>query len=180
MESVDQEVVALVEQVRSFVYGRPSDRSVAAMLREERGTCSAKHRYLAQKFVEGFPDLEPQIVHRVHRIDREHALENFGEQAAGVVPPEGLVDVHRYLTIELNGRRVDIDATFPGPPWDGYSDMPLACGPGVDHPSEGDPDWEKRALEERFCDAALRDRFIEALSLSAPALRDPLRSDPPS
>jgi hypothetical protein len=73
-------------------------------------------------------------------------------------------DVHRYLTIDLNGRRAIVDATFPGPPWDGRSDLPLACGPGVDHPSEGDPDREKRTLEESYCDPVLRDRFIEALS----------------
>ena len=35
-----------VEAVRAIPYGRPSERSVAGMLREGRGTCSAKHRYL--------------------------------------------------------------------------------------------------------------------------------------
>jgi hypothetical protein len=164
MERADPELLELVELVRSFEYGRPSDRSVEAMLRERRGTCSAKHRFLARRLDEDFPDLEPRIVHRVYRVDRERARRDFGDRAAAVVPPEGLVDVHRYLTIELNGRRAIIDATFPGPPWDGRSDLPLACGPGVDHPSEGDPDREKRALEERYCDPVLRDQFIEALS----------------
>jgi hypothetical protein len=158
-------LIDLVEAVRALEYGRPSDRSVAAMLRERRGTCTAKHLHLAERIAELFPDCRPQIVHRVYRVDRERAAETFGAAAAEAVPAEGLVDVHRYLTIELVGRRVTIDATFPGgPPWDGASDVPLACGPGSDHASQGDPDTEKRDLEARYCDPAVREPFIAALS----------------
>jgi hypothetical protein len=109
------------------------------------------------------PDCEPQIVHRVYRIDRERARELFSQEAAGAVPPEGLVDVHRYLTIVVGGRRIAIDATFPGPVWDGVSDMALSCGPGQDYPSIGDPDIEKRRLEVEHCDPNLREQFIAAL-----------------
>lgn len=38
-----------------------------------------------------------------------------------------------------------IDATFPGPAWDGLSSLPLACGAGMDYPAGDDPDAEKRA-----------------------------------
>jgi hypothetical protein len=154
----------LVEAVRSLDYGRPSDRSVEAMLSERRGTCSAKHLFLATRLGELFPGCNPQIVHRVYRIDCAEARERFGERAAELIPDGGLVDVHRYLTIELNGKRTIIDATFPGPAWDGSSDLPLACGPGDDYPSTGDPDMEKRQLEAEFCDPALREPFIAALS----------------
>jgi len=58
------------------------------------------------------------------------AVELFGEQAADAVPIDGLVDVHRYLTAVVDGHRIVIDATFPGPAWDGTSDMPLSCGQG--------------------------------------------------
>ena len=34
----------------------------------------------------------------------------------------------------VEGRRINMDATFPGPPWDGRSSLPLACGPGRDYP----------------------------------------------
>jgi len=164
MRAADSKIVGLVEMVRGLEYGRPSDRSVEAMLDEGRGTCSAKHLFLARRLSEDCPECEPRLFHRVYRVDRERARRDFGERAAAVVPPEGLVDVHRYMTIEVNGRRTIIDATFPGPPWDGVSDLPLACGPGVDHPSEGDADSEKRELEDRYCDPVLRERFIEALS----------------
>lgn len=164
MRAPDPLLTELVETVRRLEYGRPSDGSVAAMWREGKGTCSAKHLALAEQLRDEFPECEPRLVHRVYRVEAEEARARFGERAAAAVPPEGLVDVHRYLTIELNGRRTIVDATFSGPPWDGISDLPLACGPGTDYPSEGDPDAEKRELQARFCDPVLRERFIVALA----------------
>jgi len=114
MRAADFKIVGLVEMVRGLEYGRPSDRSVEAMLDEGRGTCSAKHLFLARRLSEDCPECEPRLFHRVYRVDRERARRDFGERAAAVVPPEGLVDVHRYMTIEMNGRRTIIDATFPG------------------------------------------------------------------
>jgi hypothetical protein len=43
------------------------------MLRERRGTCSTKHLFLARAFYECFPETEPEIVHRVYRLERELA-----------------------------------------------------------------------------------------------------------
>jgi hypothetical protein len=151
----DATLVDLVEAVRAIPYGRPSDRTVDGMLREQRGTCSTKHLFLASVLTERFPDTEPVIVHRVYTLDRGHARELFGASVAAAVPDDGLVDVHRYLTVTLGGQRVEIDATFPGPAWDGLSSLPLACGAGMD---------EKRALEERHCDPEIRAPFIAALS----------------
>jgi hypothetical protein len=155
---------AVVEGVRSLPYGRPSERTVEAMLREGRGTCSAKHLHLARVLAERFPGTEPRIVHRVYTLDREEARARFGEAAAAAVPDGGLTDVHRYLTAVVDGRRITIDATFPGPPWDGRTPMPLACGPGEDHPAGTDPDVDKRALEALHCDPAVREPFIAALA----------------
>ena len=157
-------LVELVEAVRQLEYGRPSGRSVEAMIRERRGTCSAKHLFLARRFGSLIPSSRPRIIHRVYRIERKRAIELFGKQAAEAVPPEGLVDVHRYLTAVIDGRRLVIDATFPGPAWDGASDMPLSCGPGQDYPSVGDPDEEKHRLEVEHCDLELRERFISSLA----------------
>jgi hypothetical protein len=145
-------------------YGRPSDRSVEGMLRERRGTCSTKHLYLSEALEQRFPETEPQLVHRVYRLDRERARGLFGEKAAVFVPTEGLVDVHRYLTAVIEDRRIIIDATFPGDPWDGRSSLPLAVGPGRDYPAGADPDAEKRALEAEHCDLAMREPFIAALA----------------
>jgi hypothetical protein len=157
-------LVELVESVRSLPYGRPSDRTVESMLRERRGTCSTKHLYLARLLTERYPTSEPQIVHRVYRLDRRLAKRLFGLTVAEVVPANGLIDVHRYLLITLEGRRLTLDATFPGEPWDGRSSLPLACGPGEDIPARDQPEREKRALETRHCDPSVREPFIAALA----------------
>ncbi len=133
------------------------------MLRERRGTCSTKHLFLARTLVERFPKTEPLIVHRVYQLDRTRARELFDTRVANVIPVYGLVDIHRYLTIVVEGRRINVDVTFPGPPWDGRSSLPLACGPGRDYPAGEDPDAEKRALEIKYCDPAVREPFIAAL-----------------
>jgi hypothetical protein len=150
--------------VRALPYGRPSDRSVEGMLRERRGTCSTKHLFLARTLAECFPETEPLIVHRVYRLDRARAAKLFGAAVAEVVPEDGLVDVHRYLTIAVDGRRINVDATFPGPAWDSRSSLSLTCGPGRDYPVGEDPDAEKRALEAKHCNPDVREPFIAALA----------------
>lgn len=141
-------LVELVESIRSLPYGRPSVRTVEGMWRERRGTCSTKHLWLFGRLRERFPSTDPQIVHRVY-----------------TVVPEGIVDVHRYLTAVVDGRRIPLDVTFPSEAvWDGRSAMPLACEAGEDFPAGGDPDAEKRALEERFCDPAVREPYIASLA----------------
>jgi hypothetical protein len=124
----ESSLVEMVEAVRALRYARPSQHTVEAMLRERRGTCSTKHLFPAQALSERFPSTEPQIIHRVYRLERELARRLYGEEIADIVPVEGLTDVHRYLTITLDGRGMTVDATFPGDPWDGRSSMPLACG----------------------------------------------------
>jgi orotate phosphoribosyltransferase len=163
--AAERSLVELVEGVRALAYERPSERTVEAMLRERRGTCSTKHLFLAQALSERFPETEPQIVHRVYRLDRALAERLFGEGVASVMPAAGLVDVHRYLTITLDGRRIAVDATFAGERWDGRSPMPLACGEGEDFPAGKTPDEDKRALENEHCDSKVRERFIGALTV---------------
>lgn len=165
LRSPDASLVELVEAVRALPYGRPSDRTIEGMLRERRGTCSTKHLLLARTLAERFPDTEPRLVHRVYWLDRAGALKRYGEQVAQTVPENGfVVDVHRYLTIRLDDQRITIDATFLGPRWDGHSPLPLACGPGDDYPAGEDPDAEKRELERKHCDPAIREPFIGALA----------------
>ena len=159
----------LVESMRALPYGRPSERTTEAMLRERRGTCSTKHGYLAGEFARRFPETAPQIVHRVYRLTPEDARRRFGDGVAAVVPAAGVVDVHRYLTAMIGGRRIVIDATFPSPdPWDGRSSLPLACGPGKDHTAGADADADKRALERRHCDPTFREPLIAALAGRTP------------
>jgi hypothetical protein len=166
LQSESATLIELVEAVRQLPYGRPSDRSVEGMLRERRGTCSTKHGFLWQALTERFPATDPEIVHRVYRLDRATARRLFGESPAGAVPDDGLVDVHRYLLISTAAGRVTLDATFPGPSWDGRSALPVAAPEGRDYPAGDEPDAEKRRLESEFCDPRVREPFIAALSVS--------------
>ncbi|MFD5636665.1 hypothetical protein ACFWJM_21385 [Streptomyces sp. NPDC127077] len=163
--SEDASVAEVVDAVRMMPYGRPAERSAQGALAEWRGTCSTKHALLAAVLIERWPHTEPRLIHRVYRCTPEDAARSFGPLAAAAVPPEGLWDVHRYLTVELDGRRIVIDVTFPsGPGWDGAGSMPIACGPGTDHATGSDPDADKRALEEAHCDPRVREPFIAALA----------------
>jgi hypothetical protein len=144
---------------------------------EWRGTCSTKHALLAQLLAERWPPLRPRLIHRVYRAQRADVQHRHGAQVASVVPENGLIDVHRYLLIELDGRDVVLDVTFPGDaPWDGASPMPLACGPGEDVAAGADPDADKRALEARWCDPAVREPFIAALASGAADAGEPATS----
>lgn len=166
--SENPSLAEVVEAVRSIPYGRPLERSAQGVLAEWRGTCSTKHALLAAVLAEHWPDTNPRMIHRVYRCTPEEAARRFGAIAAAAVPEEGLWDVHRYLTIELNGDRVAIDVTFPsGPSWDGASSMPVRCGRGADHAAGSDPDADKRALEEAHCDPRVREPFITALGRSS-------------
>jgi riboflavin synthase alpha subunit len=164
----DTSLPELVEAVRALPYGRPKDGSIGGLLLERRGTCSTKHLFLARALAERFPETKPQIVHRVYRVERERIRERHGDNVAAVVPEDGLVDVHRYLLIQVEGRQVTLDATFPaGERWDGKSSLPLACGPGDDVPAGDDPDTDKRGLEARYCDPVVREPFIAALAAAS-------------
>jgi hypothetical protein len=159
------ELIALVESVRALPYGRPSDRTVDGMWHERRGTCSTKHAWLLLELRARFATSQPELVHRVYRVDRDSARALFGEAAARVVPDEGLVDVHRYLTLVVDGTRLIVDVTFPGAaPWDGATSMALACGEGDDFIAGENFDDDKRRLEAAHCDPRVREPFIAALT----------------
>ena len=157
-------LVDVVESIRSLPYGRPHDRTPAGVVSEWRGTCSTKHALLTELAATRWPELEPLIVHRIYRLTPDLARTLFGEGATTAVPPEGLTDVHSYAKLLMNGRRVRVDATVPGPDWDGRSDMRLACGDGLDVDGGDDPWATKSALVREHCDGDLRERVISALA----------------
>jgi hypothetical protein len=151
---VDSSPAELVEAVRAIPYGLPSEGSVESMLLEARGTSATKHLLLAQMLAKRHPGTQPALVHRVYRLERERARELFGAAIAETVPHEGLVDVHRYLTLVVDGKRVSVDAALPGAAWDGRTSMVPVCGPGRDFAAGADPDQEMRGLEGEYCDEA--------------------------
>ncbi len=161
---VDSSPVELVEAVRALPYGQPNDRTVEGTLLEARGTSATKHLLLAQLLAKRFPETQPALVHRVYRLDRDRALSLFGTAIAQTVPSAGLLDVHRYLTIAIEGQRIDVDATVTGPAWDGRAPLEPVCGPGDDFPAGAEPDVDMSALETEYCDASAREQFLAALA----------------
>jgi hypothetical protein len=164
----DCSLVELVESVRALPRGLPSEPTVESMLLEARGTSATKHLFLGQALAQRFPETEPALVHRVYRLDRTRALELFGPTVAEAVPAAGLIDVHRYLAVTLDDRRVSLDATLPGSRWDGHSPLEPVCGPGSDFTTGADPDGAMRALERGHCDAAARAPLLAALAAAGP------------
>lgn len=160
----DSSLVELVEAMRAMPYGLPSEPTVESMLLQARGTSASKHLFLAQVLEQRFAHTEPALVHRVYLLDRARARALLGPEIAETIPDEGLVDVHRYLTIVLDGRRIELDVTHSGEPWDGRSPLALACGPGRDRPASDDPDAELQALERERCDAVARAPFLAAIA----------------
>lgn len=155
----------LVEAVREIPYGRPASRTPEGVVEEWKGTCSTKHELLAE-LLSDRPEFSLGFVHRVYRVSVEEARARFGDAAAATVPEEGLVDVHSYVTALIGDQRVRLDVTFPGKLWDGHTDMELACGDGTDYPvGEADTSELKERLVAEFCDPAVREPFIAALSI---------------
>lgn len=158
-------VAQVIGSVQTIPYGRPANRTVEGVLGEWRGTCSTKHALLAAVLAEGWPWLRPRLVHRIYRVERADALRRHGAAVAAAVPEAGLMDVHRYLLIDLDGRDVAVDVTFPdGDRWDRRTSMAVSCGPGRDIAAGDDPGAEKRGLGARVCDPRVREPFIAALA----------------
>jgi hypothetical protein len=168
----DCSLVELVEAMRALPVGLPSEPTAQSMLREARGTAADKHRFLAEVIGQRFPQLQPKIVHRVYTLDRARAAELYGDDVAALVPARGLTDVHTYLTLalplagapELARRTLVVDATARGATWDGSSSLPLACGPGEDHPAGADAEQTLRMLVQEHCDPDERAALMSALA----------------
>lgn len=145
-------------------YARPSERTPEAVLREWRGTCSTKHLLLARLIDDRWPELRTELWHRPYTVTRDLAREHWGQVIADEVPSDGLIDVHTFATVHIDGTDVRLDVTFPVDDWDGRSHLPLRCGPGSDLPAGADPLGSKARLVEEHCDPSVREPFIAALS----------------
>lgn len=150
----------VVNAIKNIPHGRPHERSAQGVVEDWRGTCSTKLLLLR----EVCPELQMRLFNRVFRLTPEAALRFLGSDAAEVVPPEGMVDVHTYGRVLVGDAWVTVDVTFPGKPWDGTSDMVVPWGEGEDFDAGDDPIGTKEALVERFGNPSLRARFIQVIS----------------
>src|SRR4051812_3530872 len=119
---------------------------------------------LAEIARERWPETQPRLWHRVYRVTRALAADQWGPRASNLVPHDGLVDVHTFAVVTLGPADLVVDATFPVTEWDGTHDMTLACGPGDDYLAGDDVLGSKALLVERWCDPTLREPFIASLA----------------
>jgi hypothetical protein len=162
----DLDLIGVALTISRIPYGRPSQLSPLGVVQEWKGTCSTKHVLLAAVVEEAWPAEQMALWHRPYLVTRELATARWGSRVATVVPPDGLLDVHTFATLARDDGPVSVDVTFPLGSWDGRSGIPLACGPGEDHPAGDDPLASKARLVQTYCDPGVREPFIAALAAS--------------
>jgi hypothetical protein len=108
-EEIDAEKAFLL--VRDMPYIRASSRDPETIIQEWRGTCSGKHYLLKSLFAElGYVSRLIACTTVAH-IDPKEArgrLRKLLQQSEG-----RFVDVHNYLILELPGKEMIVDATWP-------------------------------------------------------------------
>jgi hypothetical protein len=97
--------------VRDMPYTRASSREPETIIKEWRGTCSGKHYLLKKLLAELGYSSRLIACTTVVLIDPKEArgkLRKLLEQSSG-----RFVDVHNYLILELPGKEMIVDATWP-------------------------------------------------------------------
>jgi hypothetical protein len=177
--------IALFEHVRDIPYYFPAARDPREVLASGRGSCSGKHYLLGDMF--RLLGTEARHIICTHRFNE--SLIVFPDAMQEMLRKNEIIDMHDYLQISLDGRWVDVDATWPqglrefGFPvnenWDGASPMLLSVVPDDLTVAERDPEALKEAMLSKLPprQRTLRKQFLAALSnwvyeLSAELQRD--------
>jgi hypothetical protein len=108
-QDIDLEKAFLL--VRDMPYTRASSRDPETIIQEWRGTCSGKHYLLKSLFAElGYSSrlIACTTVTHIDPKTVQGKLRKLLEQSQG-----RFVDVHNYLILELPGRDMIVDATWP-------------------------------------------------------------------
>ena len=108
-EEIDVEKAFLL--VRDMPYIRASSRDPETIIQEWRGTCSGKHYLLKRLFAELGYSSRLIACTTINLIDPKKVrgkLRSLLKQSNG-----RFVDVHNYLILELPGKEMIVDATWP-------------------------------------------------------------------
>jgi hypothetical protein len=173
-EEVDLEKAFLL--VRDMPYTRASTRDPETIIREWRGTCSGKHYLLKGLFAElGYASRLIACITVTH-IDPQKVsgrLRRLLEQSEG-----RFVDVHNYLVLELPGKEMIVDATWPlatkgmgtvvNEHFVSGQDHQIACEPlrtWVVPEDRSPQEFKNEILKETFTpqELAHREKFIQTL-----------------
>ena len=165
--------IVLFERGRDLSYAYPASRDAGEVLRLGRGSCSGKH-YLLGEFYRRL-GVRVRNMLCTHRFN-ESPLP-FSAEMQAMLRKDEIIDVHDYLQIHVDGRWIDVDATWErglrefGFPvtenWDGRSTMVLSVVADEDEHTvvEGDPAKAKEGMLAKLSprQRALRKKFLETL-----------------
>jgi transglutaminase-like putative cysteine protease len=164
--------IALFEHVRDLPFRYPAPRDGREVLQQGAGSCSGKHNLLAALFRHA--GLQVRHMLCTHRFNDSSMA--FPEHMHGALQKNEILDVHDYLQVYVDGKWIDVDATWPlalrdfGVPatedWDGKTSMVLSVVSDEHEELDGDP---AKAKEERLSKLTprqrmLRKQFLETLS----------------
>jgi hypothetical protein len=151
MGCASPDVVTIFERVRDIPFKFAPHHDAETLLQCGYGTCAPKHALLAQLYQR--LGLETRFVYVTFRF--EEMPGEFPEDLRPLLY-DGVVRGHTALQLRLNGRWVDVDATFDRPlktagfvvteEWDGRSSMPLVVHPLTRVESEEPPACEETLL----------------------------------
>lgn len=164
--------VRLFGRVRDMSYVYPASRDPVEVLKNGRGSGSGKHYLLAHLF--RMLGLNVRNMMCTHRFNESPI--GFPEEMQEILCKNEVVDIHDYLQIQVDGRWIDVDATWPvslrdyGFPvndeWDGMSPMLLSVVPDEVIVVKGNPERAKEDLLSKWTprQRQLRRKFLEMLS----------------
>ncbi len=164
--------VKVFERVREMGYVYPSSKDPLVVLQEGRGSGAGKHYLLGELF--RLLGLSVRNMLCVHRFNESPI--GFPDHLQLMLEKNEIMDLHDYVQIAVDGKWIDIDATWPtvlrefGFPvndeWDGTSSMLLSVSPEEVIVVRGDPEKAKDELLSKWTprQRQLRKQFLEGLS----------------
>lgn len=164
--------IRLFERVRDIPYVYPASRDPIEVLKNGRGSGSGKHYLLGELF--RMLGLSVRHMMCTHRFNESPI--GFPDEMQEMLRKNEVVDIHDYLQIQVDGRWIDVDATWPLPlreygfpvndEWDGTSPMLLTVVPDELIVVKGDPEQAKDDLLSKWTprQRQLRKKFLEMLS----------------
>ncbi len=168
-----QQRVAVFERVRDLPYHFPASRDPAEVIAQGRGSCSGKHYLLGELFRRiGVP-----VRHMICTQRFNESPLAFPDAMQATLRKNEIVDLHDFLRIRVDGKWIDIDATWPsnlrefGFPvndeWDGCRPMGLSVVPDEISMTETDPERLKEELLSKLTQRQRTQRKDFLLALSA-------------
>lgn len=137
---LEQNIVRLFENVRDIPFGSMGSRDPEDVYEKNMGTCSGKNLLLRELYDEiGIETKDMLTLHRFNDLvwfpTHSYPLLQLPAEVEEILNVGPLYDFHNYTRIRVNGKWINVDATFDKPlnkygfvvneNWNGKTDMTL-------------------------------------------------------